>query len=213
LQVELSRDILIIYILTASKREISANTMPRRHDPIAVLNHEHKFIKMVVSALGQLAPSADRAEQADPDTLREIVRFMREFADRCHHAKEEDLLFPAMEEKGVPESGCPLGALRREHEQGRALVAKLAEETERLAARERDAGTAIVNTVGELTELYTNHIWKEDEMVFPMVDRLFSEEERTALFGRFEKAEEEIGADHETLAAFAEELDRKAAAG
>lgn len=45
--------------------------------------------------------------------------------------------------------------------------------------------------------LYTNHIWKEDEMVFPMVDRLFSAEERKTLFERFETAEAEIGADHE----------------
>lgn len=183
--------------------------MPEDHDPIALLSHEHEFIKKVVSALGRLAPSADRAGKADPDTLREIVRFMREFADRCHHAKEEDLLFPAMEEKGVPESGCPLGALRKEHQQGRDLVATLAEATETLAAKKPDAGGIIADTVGKITELYTNHIWKEDEMVFPMVDRLFSDDERAALFERFEKAEDDIGADHEALASFADELDRR----
>ena len=187
--------------------------MSQHNDPIVVLTHEHQFIKKVVAALGRLAPSADHAKQADPNTLRDIVRFMREFADRCHHAKEEDLLFPAMEEKGVPESGCPLGALRGEHEKGRALVTALAEATEALAARTPDAERAVAETVQEITELYTNHIWKEDKMVFPMVERLFSDDERAALFDRFEKAEEEIGADHEALASFANELDRKTAGG
>lgn len=185
--------------------------MPAGHDPIAVLSHEHEFIKKVVGALGRLAATAERAERASPDTLREIVRFMREFADRCHHAKEEDLLFPAMEAKGVPESGCPLGALRGEHEKGRALVTALAEATEALAARKPGAADALADTVHEITELYTNHIWKEDEMVFPMVGRLFSDDERADLFERFEKAEEDIGADHEALASFADALDRETA--
>lgn len=57
--------------------------------------------------------------------------------------------------------------------------------------------------------LYTNHIWKEDEMVFPMVDRLFSAEERKTLFERFETAEAEIGADHEALAEFALALEKE----
>lgn len=185
--------------------------MPEPHDPIAVLKHEHRFIEKVVGALGRLAPSAAIAETASVDTLREIVRFMREFADQCHHAKEEDLLFPAVEEKGVPESGCPLGALREEHKKGRTLVAALAEATESLAAQKPDAASVLTDTVGEITKLYTNHIWKEDEMVFPMLDRLFSEDERAALFERFEKAEEEIGADHEALATFADKLDHETA--
>jgi hemerythrin-like domain-containing protein len=116
-----------------------------------------------------------------------------------------------MEAKGVPESGCPLGALLKEHEQGRVLVRKLADAIEALAARQPNAGSAIADAVREITELYTSHIWKEDEMVFPMVDRLFSDNERAALFERFEKAEEDIGADHEALASFADELDRKTA--
>jgi hemerythrin-like domain-containing protein len=185
--------------------------MAEPHDPIAALMHEHEFIKKVVAALGRLAPAPDEAQQADPATLREIVHFMREFADRCHHAKEEDLLFPAMEAKGVPESGCPLGALRNEHQQGRTLVRALAEATEALAAGRPEAGAAIADTVTQIDALYTNHIWKEDDMVFPMVDRLFSVEERSALFARFEEAERDIGADHEALAAFADRLERATA--
>lgn len=182
-------------------------------DPIAVLEHEHVFIKKVIDALNGLAGDAKRAQKADPETLKEIVRFMREFADRCHHAKEEDLLFPAMEEKGVPDTGCPLGALRREHKQGRALVGELENATQSLAGGEAGAGDALVDATAKITALYTNHIWKEDEMVFPMAARLFSDAERKDLAARFEKAEAEIGADHETLADFADRLAGEATAG
>lgn len=187
--------------------------MNEETDPVAVLAHEHVFIKKVVAALDRLAGEAERARQADPETLREIVRFMREFADQCHHAKEEDLLFPAMEEKGVPESGCPLGALRGEHKQGRTLVGELEKATEALAAGHADAGDALADAAAKIKALYTNHIWKEDEMVFPMAGRLFSEDEVRTLAKRFDKAEAEIGKDHEALAAFAERLERETSAG
>jgi hemerythrin-like domain-containing protein len=176
------------------------------HDPIHVLRHEHEIILKVVAGLDRTAARLRQGGRADPETLRAIVRFMREFADRCHHAKEEDLLFPAMARKGVPESGCPLDGLRREHAQGRALVTELAEAVEAYAGGAAKDGQAIVAIAGRISDLYANHIWKENEMVFPMVGRLFSESERDALYDEFEKTEEEIGANHEELAAFAARL-------
>lgn len=180
--------------------------MIETHDPIAVLVHEHDIIKKVAAALSELASSAERAVQADPATLREVVRFMREFADRCHHAKEEKILFPAMVAKGVPDSGCPVAGLIQEHQRGRALVSAFAEAVEALAGGAPGAPANVARAVGELVDFYGKHIWKEDEMVFPMVQRLFSAPERHDLFEKFEKAEEEIGADHESLAAFANRL-------
>jgi hemerythrin-like domain-containing protein len=176
------------------------------HDPIKMLTHEHDVILKVVEGLGKIGHALERGERADPETLRRIVRFMREFADRCHHAKEEDLLFPAMERKGVPESGCPLGGLRREHAEGRALVSALSDAVDRYAAGAAEARNEITTVTGKIAELYTNHIWKENEMVFPMAARLFSDAEREELFEKFEKAEREIGANHEELAAFAARL-------
>jgi hemerythrin-like domain-containing protein len=180
--------------------------MTTDHDPIRILTYEHEIIKSVVGSLGKIAQRLEKGERADPHTLRGIVRFLREFADRCHHAKEEALLFPAMERKGVPESGCPLGGLRHEHEQARALVTAFSEAVETYDVKGAIVGRAVIDAVGKIVELYANHIWKEDAMVFPMVERLFSEAERDELYEAFEKAEEEIGADHEELAAFARSL-------
>ena len=122
--------------------------MNHHHDPIHVLTHEHEIILKVVAGLGKIARELDKGKIADPDTLRAIVRFMREFADHCHHAKEEDLLFPAMERKGVPESGCPLGGLRHEHAEGRALVTALSEAIEKYADGAAKGGQEIVAIAG-----------------------------------------------------------------
>ena len=176
------------------------------HDPIHMLTHEHEIILKVVAGLERIARELDKGIEADPDTLRAIVRFMREFADRCHHAKEEDLLFPAMERKGVPDTGCPLGGLLHEHSEGRSLVTALSNAVETYAAGARKDGREITTIAGKIATLYTNHIWKENEMVFPMVARLFSDSERNALFEEFEQAEERVGANHEELAAFAARL-------
>ena len=175
-------------------------------DPIQMLVHEHEVITKVVAGLGKIAQDLNSGSRVDPDTLKAIVRFMREFADRCHHAKEEDLLFPAMERKGVPESGCPLGGLRHEHAQGRALVTTLSDAVDRYAADGARDGREIVEIAGKIDALYTNHIWKENEMVFPMAARLFSDTEQDRLYEQFEKAEAEIGANHHELAAFAARL-------
>jgi hemerythrin-like domain-containing protein len=178
------------------------------HDPIKMLTHEHEVILKVIGGLGKIGRALERGERADPETLRRIVRFMREFADRCHHAKEEELLFPALVSKGAPAAGCPIGGLREEHGKGRKLVTALAEAVDKYAASPGAGGRDIATIAKEIGDLYTNHIWKENEMVFPMASRLFSDAEREQLFEKFEAAEHEIGANHEELAAFAAELSR-----
>ena len=175
---------------------------------IAMLTHEHKIIMKVVNALGAMSNELAHGGSVAADKLREVVRFMREFADKCHHAKEEDILFPEMAKHGVPETGCPLEALRREHVQGRQLVSQLSERTEAYARREAGAENALMAVIGDIGNLYSSHIWKEDNMVFPMVDRLFPPQDIERLAQRFEQAETELGQDHETLEHFARSLEQ-----
>lgn len=140
--------------------------------------------------------------------LRDAVRFMCDSADKCHHAKEEDIVFPEMAKHGVPETGCPLEALRCEHVDGRQLVTTLAERTEAYAKRETGSTGPLMAVIGEIGHLYASHIWKKDNMVIPMVDRLFPPEDIARLAERFERAETELGQDHEVLGQFALNFER-----
>lgn len=178
----------------------------RTNAAIAVLTREHQIIMKVVNALSAMSDELARGRSVAPQKFRDVVRFMREFADKCHHAKEDDILFPEMAMHGVPETGCPLGALRQEHVQARQLVSTLAERTEAYARREEGAVDALTEIIGDIGRLYSSHIWKEDNMVFPMVDRLFSLHDIERLAERFERAEMRLGQDHETLERLALDL-------
>ena len=77
--------------------------------PSEILENEHRFIQKVVAAAATVADRLVDGIDQEIDTPRSIVEFMRIYADKCHHGKEEDLLFPALERKEVPMRGCPGG--------------------------------------------------------------------------------------------------------
>jgi len=156
---------------------------------IGMLGAEHRIILQVVLGLHGLARHLHDGQAGDVPLLRETVTFMRDFADRTHHAKEEELLFPALIAHGVPLHGCPLDALLHEHKEGRRLVGQLSDAIDALEAGSADAGEKIVETIKAIERLYPDHIWKEDEMVFPMAERLIPEDERRRLLAQFEEVE------------------------
>jgi hemerythrin-like domain-containing protein len=87
-----------------------------------MLEDEHLVIAKVVGAAPVLADRLEADQLVDVETLLGVVEFMRTFADKCHHVKEEELLFPALANKGIPMQGCPVGARTAEHMRGRVLV-------------------------------------------------------------------------------------------
>jgi hemerythrin-like domain-containing protein len=150
----------------------------------------------------------DRGESVSPETLTELLEFFRVFADRYHHGKEEDLLFPLLEKKGLPKFGGPTGVMRAEHEQGRALIKQMAEAAQ--AYQDRTAGSAArwAEAARSYAALLHTHIDKENNVLFKMADHLLSGAEQQELANAFDRAEEEkIGhGTHERLHALMEKL-------
>jgi hemerythrin-like domain-containing protein len=177
------------------------------NDPIGMLEDEHRFIAKVVSAATVLADRLEVGQPVETETLASIVEFMRTYADKCHHGKEEDLLFPMLAQRGVPMRGCPVEVLLREHGLGRALVKGLAEATEALQAGDPSAKENVIKNLRGIAELYPHHIWKEDYLLFPMSNKVLSVEDQQNLAQEFEKVEESVGRDvHQRLQQLSEEL-------
>jgi hemerythrin-like domain-containing protein len=153
----------------------------------------------MVRALGEETP-APRAE------LARFVRFIREYADAYHHAKEEDMLFRAMADAGIPTEGGPVGVMLAEHEQGRTYAGTLAE----IAAGEGPLGEDEANRAGRAAggyvELLTAHIQKEDRILYPMAERILSSEAMATLARRFEEHEAREAKAGGELEALAREL-------
>ena len=176
--------------------------------PVEILEAEHRVIQKVVAGMTVLAEKLEGGADLDVPLLENIVEFLRTFADRCHHGKEEALLFPALERRGVPAHGCPIGGLTMEHQKGRLMVGELADAIRGYAAGEPPARENLVVSLRALVAFYPSHIWKEDYLLFPLAGRLLTLEDQQALAGEFEKVEHELGHEvHERFEKLAAKLE------
>ena len=176
--------------------------------PVEMLEAEHRVIQKMVAAMSVLAERLDGGKDLDVPLLENIVEFLRTFADRCHHGKEEALLFPALERRGVPAHGCPIGGLIMEHQKGRVMVGELADAIRGYAAGESPARENLVKSLRALVAFYPSHIWKEDYLLFPLAGRLLALEDQQALAGKFEEVEHELGHEvHERFEKLAAKLE------
>src|SRR5512142_112477 len=92
---------------------------------IADLRNEHEAILSALNILERMAADAEAGAPVEPKDIQSFIDFLKEFADKCHHGKEEGLLFPAMIAYGVPDRGGPIGAMMDQHENGRHLVREM----------------------------------------------------------------------------------------
>jgi len=176
--------------------------------PTETLRHEHEIIRLVLNGVHRGASSLAATLQGDPQWLDTIVDFVRTFADRCHHAKEEKHLFPRLRERGVPGEGGPIGAMLAEHEQGRAFIRRVAEAAAAARGGDQPALEAASRNLLGYVELLRGHIAKENDILFPLADRVLTEEDQRELAEAFDRVEaEELGEGvHERYHQLAHEL-------
>lgn len=154
--------------------------------PTDILRDEHRVILNTLSAL-ETAASRLAGGPALPDGWWErIIHFLKSFADRNHHAKEESLLFPALVKAGVPSEGGPIGVMLEEHVQGRALIQRMA-----------TAGDAAprAKAAQDYVRLLRDHIAKEDGILWPLAEAVLDEPLQQSLLREFRNVEAEQGRD------------------
>jgi hemerythrin-like domain-containing protein len=166
-----------------------------------ILRKEHDAILRMLEVTEEVARRLDSGASVPPTTLRQLHEFFRVFADTCHHGKEENLLFPALEKKGMPREGGPIGVMLTEHDQGRAFIKQMVEASQAYSQNAKDAGLRWSKAARGYSELLRNHIAKENEVLFVMAERMLSPTDQEKLADEFEKVEiEKIGAGtHERL--------------
>jgi hemerythrin-like domain-containing protein len=172
---------------------------------VELLKAEHRVIEKVLDALERLAGAP---ESAAPAEWEQAIDFLRNFADKCHHLKEELLLFPALEERGIPREGGPIGMMLAEHEEGRGYVRAMAAALASAASDPQAVWATLQNKAAAYIRLLRQHIQKEDEILFQMADAVLSPEEQKKLLRDFEERElKEIGEGvHEKYLRIAHEL-------
>ena len=178
-----------------------------------VLRDEHEGILAMLAVVEAAAYRLRDGKSVPPDLMTNAVGFFRNFADKCHHGKEEKELFPALVERGVANEGGPVGVMLEEHDQGRAFVRGMKDAVDRYAAGDTTAVSALVSNTLGYVKLLREHIDKENGVLFPMADGVLNENEQGTLYDAFERIEaEEMGAGvHERYHAMIGEYGKLAA--
>ena len=154
------------------------------------LRDEHEGVRIMLGILEKLCEKLETAGSIDKEHFDGILEFLKVFVDKCHHAKEEELLFPALVAAGVPEEG-PIAVMLREHEMGRDYVRAMSRIWGTYMAEDKSSSREIIQNAQDYILLLRNHIEKENNVLFVMADDLLSEEKQDELFEGFEKIEEE----------------------
>lgn len=178
---------------------------------IAVLMNEHRVIERVLAALEAGAARLARAEPVRPGFFLDCADFASQFADGCHHRKEEGALFPAMTAHGAPAQGGPIAVMLHEHEDGRVQVRRLREAATRFERGDATAAAGIVSAARAYVALLRDHIVKEDEVLFPMAAAMIPETGQNHVLAQFARVEHDDPQAHARLLALADALEREVA--
>lgn len=139
----------------------------------AALREEHRLILTMLGVLESILDAGERA--ASHGDLERCVLFFRLYADVCHHGKEEDLLFEALVEHGLPRHEGPIAVMLQEHELGRALVRAMGDRLDELRSGTVGAWAGLVHAGRSYIDLLRGHILKEDCGLFEMADQALEE--------------------------------------
>src|SRR5690348_364126 len=136
--------------------------------PTEILSQEHRVIESKLDEVEQQIQGIAAGAPLPRAFFDEALDFFRNFADGCHHAKEENLLFPRMQERGVPERGGPIGVMLSEHDAGRAYLRAVRENLDAATEGSEQARAQVVENAAGYIALLRQHIQKEDQILFRM---------------------------------------------
>ena len=157
--------------------------------PTEILSLEHRAIEARLDALEEQI-HATAAGQAFPRRFfDEALDFFRNFADGYHHAKEENLLFPRLKERGMPANGGPIAVMLAEHDEGRACLKAIRENLDAAEQGDRDARRAVLDYAAAYIEMLRAHIQKEDNILFRMAAMILQPDDVAELQKEFAAVE------------------------
>jgi DUF438 domain-containing protein len=155
---------------------------------------EHEMIERAMAVLKNNLEKIDEAVKA-PLQMRRAIDFLLEFGDKMHNTKEEKFLFPLMAEKGLPVEGGPIGVMLMEHDAERKLLQRMIAELPNLAEATTAARQKFAAEGFEYLTIRAEHIWKENDVLYAMGRKVFSEKENTALLNEFKSLDQQTYGD------------------
>jgi hemerythrin-like domain-containing protein len=143
---------------------------------------EHRLIEKMIRAMKRELQRIQARKKVNPVLVDTVVDFVRMYADRCHHGKEEDILFRDLEKKPLSaEHKRVMEELIQEHRWAREITRSLVEANRSYVGGDEKALSRIVECMKTLVEFYPKHIEKEDRHFFLPVMEYLDEQEKDAM--------------------------------
>lgn len=160
--------------------------------PTKILCEEHEIVKTLTRVLENICGRLKSGEKVEPQHVEDAIFVIKGFADRAHHMKEEDLLFPAMESAGLSKEEMLVEAITTEHDLGRGYVRGIGDALMHYSLGDTRAGLVLCENTGKYVKLIAEHMAKEEDVVFPLADKHLSEVAKRELTQAFEKIDEDV---------------------
>jgi DUF438 domain-containing protein len=162
--------------------------MARRWNEL--LMDDHQATEKVFAAMRK---AFALAHGPSPALVAAMTDYFTTYLDRVHNMKEENHLFPLIEQRGVPRHGGPLAVMLAEHEQSRGLLARLSPLAESYIGGDRAVLPELKDTFEQYAGLLADHFWKENDILYPMALRVMSPEDEAAVVAGIEATEAAAG--------------------
>lgn len=170
------------------------------------LKKEHNAILSALEILAKMLDLIEKKAEIDQLDLTQFIGFLKEFTDKCHHGKEEGFLFPALILHGIADQGGPIGVMMGEHNQGRRLLFDMEQ-----ALQPMTDFKGLTSAGKKYIQLIQSHIYKENNVLFPLAEKILLDQDLRILYDQFERHESEVigHGRHEALHIMLEALSDK----
>ena len=151
-----------------------------------ILSQEHQNILKFIDAVLNKCEQIEEGKELDKSYFEKAIDFIKNYADRFHHAKEEDILFQVMLQNLEKMHCNPIPVMLDEHDTGRDYVKGIEE-----GLRENNNSKVIENAKG-YCYLLQQHIYKEDNVLYPMAEEALSDEQKEEVLRRYDEIETKV---------------------
>jgi hemerythrin-like domain-containing protein len=164
------------------------NIIRDEHRSIAAILHGMEFLVQKIRA---------RKKKVDPRVFHAMLYYLDTFSERIHHPKEDRFLFKAMRERSA-EADTHIADLEEEHARGEDALRRLAQCLIRYEEGGEREFPAFEREVENFVRNYRDHMRKEEDVVFPLAERLLSAQDWQAIDHAFEENRDPLAGERDT---------------